>query len=329
MAKGEAKTNNRLLDENIRGNREFQDAIRRNLTDAQDRSTDLFNRILENTNKLGESARGGFQNFADTGGLDPRLQSQLEGDAGAYRAFANKGFTKDQKNRVRGSGIFDWLVKTGGLDSLDKADIMSRAGSAQRSTYENLADEVRRSTAASGGFFSPDAALAKLARESAYGIADVERDARLGISDSVRQGKLAGAQGLSDAERYLISQADQRFATGMAGASGITSGLLDMISRGKQFGLTGLTNLDAMSNDALTRLYGTAPGEVSMYNDLLGRSYGQDLNSINSRIANNPNKSIWDRIGQIAGGVAPLAGGIFSNIGRGRNDSLAGYEWQN
>lgn len=320
MAKGEAKTNNRLLDENLAANRDFRNALMNNLGDAQTRSTDLFNNIVNRVNALGDSeARGGFQDFANTGGLDPALRAQAERDAGSYRTFANKKLSKSALNAIRGSGYYDELLKTGGLSDIDKYDIMSRAGSAARSTYENARDDLVRSQA--GGSGVSTSLIDDIARKAAYANADVERDSRLGISDAVRTGRLTGAQGLSDAERYITDEADRRFLGGMQGASGITMGLADLVSRGRQFGLQGLAGLDSMGVDALTRLYGSAPGEVGMYNDLIGRSFGQDQAGIGQRMQYNPNKGFFDHLRDIGSVAAPIAGtllsgGLFGGSGR-------------
>lgn len=326
MAKGQVKQNDRLLSEYMNENRGLRESLIKNIGDAQTRSSNLFEAILRNMRTSGEASRGGLEEFSRTGGLDPGLRRGMQGDINAYRKFAKTPVSAESKNRIRGGGIFDWLAKTGGFSDLDKLDVMSRAGSANRSIFESLADQIKNQSVASGGWVNPSSSLAKLARQQAYNAADVQRDARIGLSEAVREGRLSGASGMSSAENALLSHELQKFLGGMAGATGAEADLLKLISGNRLAGLEGLNRLDENDVNSLLNLYRSAPGEVAMYQDLLGRNIAQEMQGIGTGIQNqNADRGgFWSTLGKIGKFAAPIAASFIPGVGPLVGAGLAG-----
>lgn len=306
MAKGEAKKNNQLVDQNLEKSNQLFDEYGSDVNGAKERAGSLYQNILGQASKIGEESASGYRDLASGGGVSPDLRNNLTGDASSLRKFASTPISGAVKNRVRGNGVYDELTKTGGYSEADKADVLNRAGNAGRSIYDNLRDEVRRNSVSTGGYIPVGAGLSKLAREGSFAANEANQNARIGLGDSIRAGKVTGAQGMSDAERYLQSTEDNRMLQGTTGAASITGNLAGMEQSGRIAGLAGLGGIDASRINALTGLYGTAPGEVDMYNKLRLGSLGQNSNDVSQRINNNPNKSIWDRLTSLTGAVAPI-----------------------
>jgi hypothetical protein len=81
--------------------------------------------------------------------------------------------------------------------------------------------------------------------------------------------------------------------------------------------------MDAL--DRMAGLYGSSPGELSRYDDMIGRERGmagdQQGQNLNLRASYNPNRSGWDRAMQIAGVAGNVAGiwNPFGGVGSGGN----------
>lgn len=310
MAKGDKGKTNDLLEQNRRNSQNIYDTATADSAAARTRADSLYNSLLNQVNTYGDTTRPGYEEFSRTGGVDPSLSRAIHGDQAAYRKFARTPISGAVKDRVRGGGVYDELARTGGYSESDKYDTMARATNIGKSLYSNLKDELGRNAASTGGFININPQLESLTRQSAFDANDASLNARLGLSDSIRAGRLAGAGGMSDAERYLQSQEDSRFLGGMSGAMAghaPLANLAGMTQSGRLAGLGGLSDIDRARITAGMGLYGSTPAEVDMYNRLRLGATGQIDTNISGR---QHGRSTFDNIL----GAVGVAGSLFSPI---------------
>lgn len=143
------------------------------------------------------------------------------------------------------SGYGDFAM-TGGFSPEDINNIREQSIAPIRSIYGDTTNEINRNAAIQGPYaLNKNAALAKNARDMAYATSDVTTNAAANIAKLQQQGKLAGLSGLS--------------GLGLPAAGGLASA-----------GMGGLQNTLGTLN-AMTGLYGTAPGLAGMFgNQVLG-----------------------------------------------------------
>lgn len=186
-------------------------------------------------------------------GWDPQFRGALGQAIGGYGNFA----------------------ETGGFSPQDIQDLRARAISPTRATFSRAMENVNRQRALQGGY-SPNytAAMAKMARDLAYGISDANTNANAGIAQMVQQGKLAGLGGLTSAG--LGGQGMENSITGgnlnarLAGAGGLTG--LDQFNQS----LAMQGRLGALGG--MNSLYGTTPGLSQMFGNQVLQSQGNLIN---------------------------------------------------
>lgn len=188
--------------------------------------------------------------------------------------------------------VYSQFAQTGGYSPQDIQDIRARAIAPTRAVYQNAQNNIDRQRALSGGY-SPNytAASAKLARDLSQSISDANVNANASIADSIRQGKLAGAGGLTNVDATQL-------------------GLLNSILGGQSNALN-----ETMSGQR--SLYGTIPGQTSMYGTQLGQSNQQmsDLAQLQNQLAQiiiegqlgrGQMPTRWDQFKTFASGVRDL-----------------------
>jgi len=188
---------------------------------------------------------GRYSNFADTGGWSPERIASIDDNIRGFKDFGRTGGLDEESiRRFRGGGVFDDLIKTGGYSEGDLANIRGRAASNVPSFYENLKNNLSTQNNAQGGY-SPGYSYqnAKLARDASRETSNSIRDSEIGIADSVRSGRLAGATGMSGAENSLQSLRTRNMLAGLGGANDAEMGLMSSINSGKLAGLGGLRGL--------------------------------------------------------------------------------------
>lgn len=260
---------------------------------------DLINRLKDPAaGARGDSSRRYYKDFAETGGLDD-----------------------ENKQRIRGMGVFDEFAKTGGWNEGQKANLRDRLTRGVASQYGNLRDELTRANASTGGSNpSFDASTSAMARQQFQQGQEALTDAETEIMDRVNQGRMWGSSSMSDAERALV----------------------DALQRGKMFGAEGMSREDdadwragaanrEMELGALggmAGLRGQTPGEVNMYEGAVagGLQGGADARRgiLNDRMAYNPNRSFAERISPYFNMAAGAAGSFFGGGGAPRNTGITG-----
>lgn len=225
-------------------------------------ATPLFGEAAGNFRNLyssagNSSARGGFQNIADTGGFDPATLSFLNS---GYRGLTQP-LSGEVTSRMRGKGVFDEDLATGGYKQGDIDLAIREAQASVPSIYSGLKRGVESRRRISGGYGPGfDESIKELSRESARETGKATREARLSVADRVRSGRMEMGSNLSQAEQSLQNLLFSRSNAGLGGLTNIQSTL----SGNKLNALSGLSNIDQneFSNklnatQGLSNLYGT------------------------------------------------------------------------
>lgn len=239
------------------------------------------------------TAYGGYQKYLDNFFDSPPTSGGGEARAGYRRYSKGGGLTDENRERIRGKGVFDEFARTGGWSEGDKGNLRSRLTSTIPSFYDNLRNEMQRGATMMGGAGPTfDASLAALTRQQSQATGDATRDAELEILDRVNQGRQWGSSALSGAEL----------------------GLVDATQRGEMFGINGLRDLEGqdaqfdlanrgLTLEALQGLRGLrtdTPGEVAMYEGAIGNNLqsgaAANRGNIQDRMQYNPNQSWLERM---------------------------------
>ena len=173
-----------------------------------------------------------YQNFAETGGLDPTQQERLRK---GYQGFSETGgFDPNTASSLK--SFYGGMLNTGGYSAQDISNIRGRSNAAIPSVYARLKENLANRMRLSGGYSpSYNATLAKLGRQSAQDIATTARDTEVDIADRLRQGKLTGAAGEFGLENAIRSGK----LLGLQGGQGLE----ESIRQGKVYGQQGLAGL--------------------------------------------------------------------------------------
>lgn len=215
--------------------------------------------------------------------------------------FTNPGISYNRSPEMQSAmGGYEDFARTGGFSPQDLQDIRARGVSPIRAAYSNAIDEVNRQRNLSGGY-SPnyDAAMAKMARDQAYSMADANQNVNATIAQMVQQGKLAGNQGLGG-----LAAEDSQLGLGAQEAAA-------------------QARLGALSGGG--SLYSATPGMARMFGDQVSQSntdlarslglstgYDQSLLGDQNQLANSPgifSTATQDLFGNK--GIIPGVGGLF------------------
>ena len=215
-------------------------------------------RVSYDANKIG---KGAYEGLASTGGYDEDRRASIGSQITGLQEFGRTGGLNDESiGRFRGSGVFDEFARTGGYTDTDKANIRARALSPISSFATGTQNELNRRRAVQGGFAPGfDAASQSLRRGAARGIADTSLNAELGIKERVNQGRLTGAQNISQSEGALQGLRTGNMFAGMTGAGNMEMNLQNAINSGMLSGAGGLhqmslADLQAQGTNAANEL---------------------------------------------------------------------------
>lgn len=249
----------------------------------------------------GSGGGGGYN--AKLLGLDPSLVD-LEGK------YKNLSGGMD-----RALGGYDEFAKTGGVSDADRANIRSRGAETGSAIFGNLKNEMARRNAVSGGYGGGmSGSMARLAREQGIAAGKGARDTEMDISNTVRQGRLAG---LSGQERIG--------GAGYAGASDVANTRQSVLAQNVDAQNQAAAHNSSISNSrsgdglraqmaglgGLQDMYGATPSELARYDSMMMGERGMTDESAQGALGlRNRNvgqeTSAFDRAMQ----VANAAGGI-------------------
>jgi hypothetical protein len=302
-----------------------QDRARASAEHGQDRPyiQSQLGRVNEQDQALRNEILGGYRNLA--GGKDV-AGNVMGGLGGGYSAklmgldpsLANlEGRYQNLSGGLdRALPGYEEFAKTGGISDADRANIRSRGAETGSAIFGNLRNEMARRNQVQGGY-SPGASAssARLAREQGIAAGKGARDTEMGISDAVRQGRLAGLGGMKEIggmgyggisdianqRQNILAQNTQAENQAAAHNASVGRGNAEFAARAQLQGLGGLQEM-----------YGMNPAETSQYNDMLLRERGLTDQTMSGNIQNRMGNvgretSPWDRIMQGVGAGAGLA----------------------
>lgn len=292
-----------------------------------------------NTGMYGDVQNAYRNSMGASGGLDPNRVATMDKTLAGMGAIGNLGAADaTSAARLRGGGLYDELVKTGGLSESDRYNIRNQAARTNQSLYGGITDNLARMSRIQGGGGPGYAAAAsRLARQGAQGATETVRGANQDIASQVLQGRLAGAQGMSSTENQIV----QNQLAGLGGAFAGNQGLAESIRSGQQWGTEGLGSL-ADKQAAAQQASAAAAANASRYRnsmmmaglggmmDLRGQNVGSEQgytgnvynaqagtnaatsNIIGQRMQNNPQHSWLDYLSAGAGAAGAAMTGMGS-----------------
>lgn len=319
--------------------------------------------------------QGNLADIGKTGGWDPEAIGNVKRSIKGYQNFADTGgLDAEAINRMRGLGVFDEFSKTGGISDAERANMRARGTSVIPAFYNRVREEGDRLGRVQGGGGPGQAALmSRLARDEARGAQGAARDTEMGISDAVRQGRQWGTQGLTSAEQSLQALLSQNKLAGMGGVADATGMMANSIAQnrtaassagaGGEIGMQGLITgnqlrgtegLNSMANAAAARrsasgaasaadakwrasfladnmlagagglrgLRTDVPGEVALYDSNRLQSRGLDLQGQGLYQGGQGGGVDW---GQIAGAGANAAATYYGGQSGGNNPNQRYY----
>lgn len=249
------------------------------------------------------------------------------GNLGQYEDWFRRFGGAEDKNRLRGGGVFDEYSKTGGFSEADKSDFMAQATGTVPKFYESIANELDRMKNVTGGAGPGyDAQMAKLVRDRTQAGQGAILDAKTGLRTLMDNNRRWGTEGMMNSENLLAQ--NQMQAMGQAGGFAGQRASMDQAERNAQRDDDYRWTFGALGG--LQDMYGMAPGEegqlmsnINQSRQLRGGLQGQNLDR---RMAYNPNVSAFDRamqLGQLGGSLAMSAFAPGSGFLRGGGSSAS------
>lgn len=155
--------------------------------------------------------RGNESNLAISGGLDPAAISRFQSLATSGPQISQES-TDALKGLIAGgglspesSGLYKRFINTGGFTDAEKQQYLTQATSGVKGTYNNLVDQVRRTSAATGGLGGGAAAIAQMARQGTQAQSEATQGALADVNSQIRANELKGAAGLDEGTKNVLA----------------------------------------------------------------------------------------------------------------------------
>jgi hypothetical protein len=179
--------------------------------------------------------QGTLTELAKSGGWSPEQIANVNKSIAGYQNFADTGgLDAEAINRMRGMGVFDEFARTGGYSDKDVSNARLRGTSGIPAFYDRVREEGNRLGRVQGGGGPGQAALmSRLARDEARGVSGAALETELGIKDAVNKGRQWGTSGLTSAEQSLQGLLSQNKLAGMGGVVDATSGMANSIAQNR------------------------------------------------------------------------------------------------
>lgn len=256
-------------------NQQQQDFYNR-YTQAADRQTADYSNIMQGYKDWGTDVTG-LRNQIDTG---PSTTFNWERVSSPTPAELQEGY-----GYLRNAGKgYQEFADTGGYSEGDIADLRARGTSPVRAAYANAQQNIERAKAIGGGY-SPNyvAATAKMTRDQSQQTADAMQSVNAKLAEDIRSGKLAGLGGLANVGGTMgglsLQDAQRILQANLANSSGSlqAQGMTEQSRQNKIQNQMGVRSLGLSGLNAQTGLYGTTPGQASMFGN-------QALQAMNQRL---------------------------------------------
>lgn len=282
----------------------------------------------------------GYQNIVAPGGGGSGGGGSLFNEAAAgYRGLTQGdkyGWDPMFKGALGKSiGTFGEFADTGGFSDQDIQNIRARNIAPTRSVFNSAQRGINQQRSLAG--FSPNytAATAKLTRDLATTIGDMNVNTNAGIAEQVAQNRLAGAGGLASAG---IGGQGQDTAINSLNLQALLAGLGGLMNVGQaksSSGAAGTANQIAALR-GMTDIYGTSPALAHTFgNQLLGANQqlltGQGLQNelsqgmINSQLGNSQVPGNFaSAMGNVNAALSPISNiaGAFAGLGGMRQPNM-------
>ena len=295
MAKGGAQRTNQMIQQQWAPVQQFQ----QNQANRSNEAYGYGTGIRDYLTKQYMDIAGGEGNWGGGGGGGPDT-SDIEA---RWQTVANTGgFDPAQVEAMRGWGVPKDFALTGGFSDADKANFRARATGAVPGFFDATRRAMERGRAVSGGYGPGfDTADLALMRNQARSASEASLGAETELADRIRSGRQWGATTGAGMEQNIFG--NQSGALNTIGSLRAQRAAAAAAGRNAQFG----DRWAALQ--ALRGLRGEAGAETE-YDKLALGGYGAGLGLIGANAQNNPNRSIWDRIGGLAGGAVGMATGL-------------------
>jgi len=196
--------------------------------------------------------------LAGSGGWDPSRIKSMDENISGLKAIGNTGgVDAAAQARMRGAGVFDEYAKTGGMDAAAQTAYRQRATAGIPAQYQSAMDEANRMSGVTGNY-NP-AAIAKMARSSAYDTNRAAVDAEAGLQDQIRQGRQWGGSNIASSEAGLQGLMSSNKLAGLQGAGSMEANMLNSIAQNRTSAATGLSGADIGGQELVQRgkMFGT------------------------------------------------------------------------
>jgi hypothetical protein len=276
MAKGsETKKTNQMLEQQRRQEQAtYQPFIQQQAKQGQEaygRTTDLYGQLSKAYTDMAAGTFGGagggggggytaapapqyqltnfaptrptYEEFQKTGGID--LAALRKGNPTFEALMANAGLTPEDMARFRGGGVYDEFSRTGGYTPENIANIRARGAAAIPAYYGSIQSEMDRARRIRGGSSTmSNAAALRLAREGSRGLAESQLGTELGLAESIREGRLAGAGGMASTEAALQGHRAGTMQRAAQALAGVEETGQRLTQAGRMWGTEGVGNIE-------------------------------------------------------------------------------------
>ena len=197
--------------------------------------------------------------LAGSGGWDPARIKSMDQNIAGLKAMGNAtgGLDANAIARMRGAGVFDEYAKTGGMDAAAQTAYRQRGTAGIPAQYQASMDEARRMSGVTGNY-NP-AAIANMARNSAYDTNRAAIDTEAGLQGQLSQGRQWGAGNIASSEAGLQGLISSNKLAGLQGAGSMEANMLNSIAGNRIGAATGLSAADIGGQELIQKgkMFGT------------------------------------------------------------------------
>jgi hypothetical protein len=292
---------------------------------------------------MGDVAK--YRDFAQTGGVNEADRARMRG-SGVFDEFAKTGGVSAQEaGNLRARGTAPISAMYGGMTeeaargrrirggsgamsnayALKAARDQSRAGAeAALNTELGISDRVRsgRQWGAEGAATSEGALQGLVTGNQLAGLQGAS-STEMGMNNAIAGTRLGAATNIGASEQNIQGLIQKGRMFGTQGLEGVAGAEAAAASSGSSASAADARFREGLREEGLRGLYnlrGQTPGESPVYDENILRSIGGRGGLVNDQLnmrynAPGNNTSGWQQAGQIAGGIAGMAGGLMTGAG--------------
>lgn len=256
-----------------------------NAADIYNRSTTAYNATTQPSaleNEMAPISQGFMNNYNNSVGRDTADQA---GIMGGYRNFASSFRPTNQRPAELGESYgylreampgYREFAETGGYSPQDVQELRARGIAPIRAAYGNTMMEMDRARSLGGASGAPNyiAAASKAQREMPGQMADAMTGVNAGLADSVRQGRQFGLSGMTNTGQAMGGLSSAEAGRDLQAQMANQGADLQAQGMGEQ-SLQSMRQSQLASLGGQASLYGTTPGQASMFGNQALNAYQQ------------------------------------------------------